>query len=65
MNNEQILRMRITEADTAIYIGMSRPWLRLQRMKGTGPPYIRIGRTIRYDIRDLDDWLAQHRIVCN
>ncbi len=57
-------RERLGEADTAIYIGMSRPWLRLQRMKGTGPAYIRIGRTIRYDIRDLDAWLAAHRVEC-
>ncbi len=62
MNNEQTPRQRIGEADAALYIGMSRPWLRLQRMKVAGPPYIRIGRTIRYDIRDLDDWLAQHRV---
>ncbi len=64
MDSTQIRRERLHEADTAIYIGMSRPWLRLQRMRGTGPAYIRIGRTIRYDIRDLDAWLAQHRVEC-
>ncbi len=64
MERTQIRRERLDEADTAIYVGMSRPWLRLQRMRGTGPAYIRIGRTIRYDIRDLDAWLAQHRVEC-
>jgi predicted DNA-binding transcriptional regulator AlpA len=52
----------LIEAETAKYIAMSRPWLRLGRMKGTGPPYIRIGRTIRYDIRDLDNWLDSKKV---
>ncbi len=55
---------RLNEEQTAHYIGMSRPWLRLQRMRGKGPAYIRIGRTIRYDIRDLDEWLNKHRVEC-
>jgi predicted DNA-binding transcriptional regulator AlpA len=58
-------RCRLSEADTAHYIGMSRPWLRLQRMRGTGPTYIRIGRAIRYDVKDLDAWLAKHRVECS
>ena len=65
MSTEQIPRMRISEAEAAQYIGMSRPYLRLSRCYGTrgrgkpGPPFIRIGRAIRYDIRDLDAWLAK------
>ena len=27
-----------------------------------GPPYVRVGRSIRYLIRDLDVWLEQRRI---
>jgi predicted DNA-binding transcriptional regulator AlpA len=55
---------RLTEAETSHYIAMSRPWLRLRRMRGEGPPYIKIGRAVRYDIRDLDDWLNKHRVEC-
>jgi predicted DNA-binding transcriptional regulator AlpA len=57
-------RLRVIEAEASQYIGMSRPWLRLQRMHGTGPAYIRIGRAIRYDVRDLDVWLSSHRVSC-
>lgn len=57
-------KLRLTEAETAKYLAMSRPWLRLQRMRGTGPAFIRIGRAIRYDIRDLDAWLNKHRVEC-
>ena len=52
----------LNEADTARYIGMSRIWLRISRMRGTGPAYIRIGRAIRYAVSDLDMFLETHRV---
>lgn len=64
MSDGKIHRERLNEEETSRYVAMSRPWLRLQRMKGTGPAYIRIGRTIRYDVHDLDAWLNEHRVEC-
>lgn len=64
MTND-IPKQRLNEAETAQYVGMSRPWLRLARMRGMGPNYIRIGRAIRYDTSDLDSWLSQNRVVCS
>jgi hypothetical protein len=57
-----------TEAQAAEYIGMSRSFLRQARMNGDldnrtpGPPYIRIGRSIRYLLDDLDAWLEEFRV---
>jgi len=57
----------LTEREAACYIGMSRSFLRQDRMNGhvegrtPGPAYIRIGRAIRYLKDDLDCWLEQHR----
>jgi predicted DNA-binding transcriptional regulator AlpA len=64
MNDREnsIPQQRLTEPETSKYTAMSRSWLRLKRMKGGGPAYIRIGRAIRYDIRDLDAWLSAHRV---
>jgi predicted DNA-binding transcriptional regulator AlpA len=62
---DNLKKLRIKERDASAYIGMSVPWLRLSRSKaakGAGPPYIKIGRAVRYDIRDLDEWLAERRI---
>ena len=53
----------LTERDASQYTGMSRPFLRQARMRGRGPAYLRVGRSIRYLIRDLDDWMAEHRVV--
>ena len=58
----------LKEIDAAKYIGMSRSFLRQDRMNGyrkgrtPGPVYIKLGRTIRYHKNDLDVWLEEHRI---
>jgi hypothetical protein len=55
----------LPEADAATYIGWSRSYLRHERMRphgGNGPPFIRVGRSIRYLVADLDAWLTWHRV---
>lgn len=59
----------LTEKQAAAYIGMSVPYLRIDRMNGhregrtPGPPFVKIGRAVRYLRRDLDQWLDDHRVV--
>ena len=58
----------LSEKDAAIYIAMSRSFLRQGRMNGDRegrtptPPYLKIGsRSVRYLKEDLDNWLEQFR----
>ena len=53
------------DAEAAHYIGMSESWLRQSRMRGNpeAPPYIKIGKSVRYLKTDLDDWLDRLRHV--
>ena len=57
----------ISEKDAAEYIGMSAQFLRKSRMEGVrqnrtaGPPFVRIGRSVRYDLSDLEKWIDAHR----
>jgi hypothetical protein len=47
----------------AEYVGNSeRAWIRW-RGQGKGPAYVRVGGQIRYRKRDIDAWLAKHRVV--
>lgn len=55
-------RSTITEADAAMYTGMSRAFLRVSRRRTGGPAFLRVGRAIRYRTADLDAWLDRHRI---
>jgi len=58
-----------TEQEAAQYLGMSRSFLRQDRMNGfrknrtPGPNYIKIGRSIRYLKEDLDTWLEHYRVA--
>lgn len=53
----------LTELETSAYIGMSRSFLRQSRMDGyrdnrtPAPPFIKIGRSVRYLLEDLNGWL--------
>ncbi len=55
----------LTEIQAASYIGMSRSFLAQSRMDGhrenrtPAPPFIKIGRSVRYLLDDLNDWLDQ------
>ena len=58
----------MNEVEAAIYIGMSRNYLRQDRMKNKkrirvkGPRFARIGRRVLYLRDDLDKWLQDHII---
>lgn len=53
----------LTENQAATYIAMSRSFLAQSRMDGNrgnrtpAPPFIKIGRSVRYLREDLDRWL--------
>lgn len=57
----------LTEIETAAYIGMSRSYLRQARMEGhrenrtPAPPFIKVGRAVRYLREDLDCWLDKQQ----
>ncbi len=59
MNDLAHRRLRTPAA--ADYLGYSESTLEKKRLTGDGPPFIRLGRAIVYDTRDLDDWLAARR----
>ncbi|WP_326544681.1 DNA-binding protein [Mycobacterium sp. 2-64] len=48
----------IDEGQTAAKIGSTRAALRQARYRGTGLPFVRIGRRIRYRVVDLEAYLA-------
>lgn len=64
---ETTTKRALTERQAAAYIGMSRSFLAQSRMDGLranrtpAPPFIRIGRSVRYLLDDLDGWLDQFR----
>ncbi|MCZ7587162.1 MAG: helix-turn-helix domain-containing protein [Deltaproteobacteria bacterium] len=57
--HEQLLR----EDAAADRLGMTTRALQAWRVNGRGPRFIRISaRAVRYDPRDLDDWIEARRV---
>jgi predicted DNA-binding transcriptional regulator AlpA len=56
-----VAHRRLRTPAAADYLGYSESTLEKKRISGDGPPFIRLGRAIVYDTRDLDAWLASRR----
>lgn len=52
----------LTEAEAAEVLCVRRNCLCQWRHKRTGPPYLKLGRTVRYRRSDLDRWAAAQRV---
>lgn len=54
----------LTTAEAAALTGMSKSWLEKQRTLGPGygPRYIKVGKSVRYRIVDLEDFITS-RVV--
>ena len=53
----------LTPNDAANFLRVSLSWLAKARMRGDGPPYIKIGRSIRYAEAALAQWMkARQRL---
>jgi predicted DNA-binding transcriptional regulator AlpA len=51
----------LTAKEAAPRLKVSTSWLAKARMRGDGPPYIRIGRSIRYSEAALLLWLKSRQ----
>jgi hypothetical protein len=52
----------MSEPDAARYLLVSQSFLKVSRMKKSkrrhpGPPFVRMGRSVKYRVADLDAWL--------
>ena len=52
---------RLTVPEAARYIPLAKGTLDNLRSAGGGPRFVKLGRKILYDTRDLDQWLEDHK----
>lgn len=57
-------RHMLSNADAAAHCGIAPQTLALWRSqrRSNQPPYIKLGRAVRYKISDLDRWLAANTV---
>ena len=51
----------LTPKDAANFLRVSPSWLAKARMRGDGPPYVKLGRAIRYREGALLQWLRSRQ----
>ncbi|SIQ61529.1 helix-turn-helix transcriptional regulator [Marinobacterium stanieri] len=47
----------LTQKDVAQCLGKSVKWCERARIEGTGPRYLKLGRTVRYRAEDVVQWM--------
>lgn len=56
-----IVRQRLRPKTAASYLGISESNLAKRRMRGDPPPFLKLGRSVAYEVTDLDAFLASSR----
>ncbi len=51
----------ISTREAAVRLGVSELTLKGWRAAGRGPDYVKVGAAVRYDLRDLEDYVARQR----
>lgn len=48
----------MTSAEVCEYLGTTQYTLSLYRLRGTGPAYMKLGRCVRYRVKDVREWVT-------
>lgn len=51
----------LNEIEVSKLLGVEVTWLRRKRLVGDGPPFIKMGKYVRYRQSDLDEWIDEQR----
>ena len=47
----------LSQAEFCSYADKSEAWAERARIEGTGPRFVKIGRTVRYRLSDIQEWI--------
>ena len=56
-------RQLLSVKEVVAEYGMSLPYWNRLRVTGEGPPYIKLGASVRYRRADIERWLAEQQRV--
>ena len=52
----------LTQTQVVEWTGMSSAFFEMSRCKGTGIPYVKLGRAVRYRSRDVQQYIDDHMV---
>jgi predicted DNA-binding transcriptional regulator AlpA len=51
----------VDETFASVVTGMSTAWFQRARWAGNGPPYVKVGRAVRYRLDELVSWFEDRK----
>ena len=61
-HDPRIFERPLNDSEAAELLGCTAQSLQVRRSRGSGPPYIKDGKSVRYVVGDLLDWRASRRV---
>ena len=55
------VRTFLTTKEAADHVRLSESALEKKRVDGTGPVFVKLGKSVRYEIAALDEWISAGR----
>ena len=59
-SQNNLTELLLNEKEASKFVNLSVSFLKLHRMRGDGPLFLKLGRCVRYRLSDLNDWLDKH-----
>jgi predicted DNA-binding transcriptional regulator AlpA len=56
----EIDKRLLTRGEVASLYGIGKRFLELAPSRGNGPRFVRVGRSVRYRVSDVDDWITRN-----
>jgi predicted DNA-binding transcriptional regulator AlpA len=53
----------LTQQQVVEWTGMSPAWFEMNRFKGMGIPYVKMGRAVRYKTSDIQNWIEANVVA--
>lgn len=58
----QVVQEFIDDHELARRLGIARTTIQHWRLQAKGPAFVRVGRLIRYDVRDVERWIEAQKV---
>lgn len=53
----------LSRSEVHSHFGLTQRYLEVAAVKGNGPPFIKLGRSVRYRVGDLREWIEARRVA--
>jgi predicted DNA-binding transcriptional regulator AlpA len=63
MQNELSQDRLLTRREVFEHLGLSVRFLEVSAVRGDGPPMVKIGRSVRYRVGDLREWIEARKVT--